>query len=240
MHRTVCGTMQVVVAAGFFQTIQLHLEFMNQLTPNSSEPNNPQAYTRSMDQAYTWFAGVYDLIVKILPVWRSWIGHVLPHIQGQKVLEVSFGTGYLLTKYASQHETFGLDYNHKLIKTARNNLSRDNQTAPLCQGSVEALPYPSNHFDTIVNTMAFTGYPDGHKAMAELHRVLKPGGRLVMVDIGYPASGRKAGMLMARSWAALGDILRNMGPLFTAHDFDFKTTEIGGFGSVHLHIAIKQ
>jgi hypothetical protein len=61
-----------------------------------------------------------------------------------------------------------------------------------------------------------------------------------MIDIGYPQSGRKIGILMARTWAALGDILRDMGPLFTAYGFNYKTTEIGGYGSVQLHIATKQ
>ena len=212
---------------------------MKPTSPYSLEPDNPRQYTRSMDQAYTWFAGFYDVIVKILPMWRKWIGQALPHIQGQKVLEVSFGTGHLLTQYASQHETFGLDYNRRLIKTTQRNLTRCGLSIPLCQASVDALPYPSNHFDTIVNTMAFTGYPDGRKALGELHRVLKPGGRLVMVDIGFPLSGRKAGMLMARTWAVLGDILRDMGELFSDFDFLYETTEIGGFGSVQLHVATK-
>jgi ubiquinone/menaquinone biosynthesis C-methylase UbiE len=212
---------------------------MKPTAPYSLEPDNPRQYTRSMDQAYTWFAGFYDVIVKMLPVWRKWIGQALPHIQGQKVLEVSFGTGYLLTQYASQYETFGLDYNRSLIKTARRNLTRCGLSLPLCQASVETLPYPSNHFDTIVNTMAFTGYPDGRKAIGELHRVLKPGGRLVMVDIGYPISGRKAGMFMARTWVVLGDILRDMSELLSDFDFMYETTEIGGFGSVQLHVATK-
>ena len=89
---------------------------MKPTAPYSPEPDNPRQYTRAMDQAYTWFAGFYDIIVKTLPVWRRWIDHALPHIQGQKVLEVSFGTGYLLTQYAGQHETYGLDYNRSLIK----------------------------------------------------------------------------------------------------------------------------
>ena len=50
--------------------------------------------------------------------------------------------------------------------------------ADLRLGTVEALPYPDATFDPVVNTMAFTGYPDGAVASAELARVLTLGGRM--------------------------------------------------------------
>jgi ubiquinone/menaquinone biosynthesis C-methylase UbiE len=87
--------------------------------------------------------------------------------------------------------------------------------------------------------MAFTGYPAAQPALTELLRVLKPQGRLVMVDINIPTNGNWRGMALARAWTATGDILRNMGVLFQQHGLVYTGREIGGWGSVHLYVAHK-
>ena len=80
--------------------------------------------------------------------------------------------------------------------------------ASLVQGSVEHLPYPDESFDSIVNTMAFSGYPDGVAALSEMRRVLRSGGRLVLIDVGYPSNGNWLGTKLAEFWKWSGDILR--------------------------------
>ena len=206
----------------------------------STEPGDKERFTREFDRTYTLIARVYDLAVKALPVWKSWLRQALPHIRGPSVLEVSFGTGYLLTQYAARFETHGVDYNEKLLSVAMGNLKKKGITATLQKGNVESLPYDDGVFDCVVNTMAFTAYPDGVKAMSELHRVLKPGGRLVLIDIEYPADRNWLGMKMTRFWIALGDIVRDMGAMFRRFDFEYTDREIGGFGSVHLYVAEKK
>jgi len=105
---------------------------------------------------------------------------------------------------------------------------------------VESLPYEDNSFDTVVNTMAFTGYPDAQKALSELHRVLKPDGKLAMVDVAYPKNGNWLGVQATKFWIAFGDLVRDMHKLFQAFNFETTDQEIGGFGSVHLYIAKKR
>jgi ubiquinone/menaquinone biosynthesis C-methylase UbiE len=206
----------------------------------STEPTDKEKFTRANDRMYSFFAGIYDLVIKILPAWKNWLRQALPHIRGPKVLEISFGTGYLLTQYAGKFETHGLDYNEKMVTVAQNNLKKKGITAKLQKGNVESLPYDDETFDCIVNTMAFTGYPDGQKAMTEIHRVLKPGGRFVLIDIDYPTDRNWLGMKATRLWAALGDIIRDMDELFDQFNFDYTEEEIGGFGSVHLYVAEKK
>ena len=164
----------------------------------------------------------------------------IPHIEGPRVLEVSFGTGYLLSQYADRFDTYGIDFNEKMVLIARKNLNKKGYKANLIQGNVESLPYETNSFDCLVNTMAFTGYPNAHKSMSELYRVLKPGGKLVMVDINYPKNRNIFGKIMTRFWIAAGDIIRDMDEVLKAFDFDYKSEEIGGFGSVQLTIAYKR
>ncbi|MCP4544749.1 MAG: class I SAM-dependent methyltransferase [Chloroflexi bacterium] len=205
----------------------------------SNKPQDAGRYTEKNDSMYTMFAGFYNWAVKALPVWKNWITSVIPHIQGPRVLEASFGTGYLLMQYADRFDTFGIDYNEKMLSIARNNLDRKGITARLEQANVESLPYEDEMFDSIVNTMAFSGYPNEVKAMSELHRVLKKGGRLLLVDINYPANRNWLGMGSVKFWASAGDIIRDMGALFEQFDFTYTDEEIGGFGCVHLYVAEK-
>ncbi len=205
----------------------------------STEPADPRAFTATFDRVYTRFAAMYDLTVKAVPTWRHWLRHVLPHVQGPRVLEVSFGTGYLLTQLSAELESHGLDFNAALIERARSNLGRLGLEARLVRGTVESLPYEDAQFDTVLNTMAFSGYPDAAKAMGELRRVLKSDGRLVMVDVGYPQDGGWLGSCATRLWELAGDLIRDLPAVLAGNGFDFTHEEIGGFGSVHLYVARK-
>jgi ubiquinone/menaquinone biosynthesis C-methylase UbiE len=206
---------------------------------HSLEPADPEAFTATFDRAYTRVATLYDLAVKTVPTWRRWLQHALPHVRGPRVLEVSFGTGYLLTQLDAGLEPYGLDLNAALLERARRNLSRLGLPTRLVRGTVESLPYEDAQFDTVINTMAFSGYPNAAKAMAELSRVLKPDGRLVIVDVGYPQDGSWLGSCVTRLWELAGDIIRDLPPVLAANGLDFSHEEIGGFGSVHLYVARK-
>ena len=134
----------------------------------------------------------------------------------------------------------GLDYNVALIATARSNLGRQGLEAHLVRGRVECLPYESGRFDTVLNTMAFSAYPDAAKAMGELGRVLKRDGRLVIVDVGYPEDGSWLGTCATHLWQLAGDIVRDMPAVLAADDLEFTREEIGCFGSVWLYVARKR
>ncbi|MBT3310819.1 MAG: methyltransferase domain-containing protein [Desulfobacterales bacterium] len=205
----------------------------------SNESALSDEFTEKNNILYSKIAKGYDILIKVLPIWNNWNSHAIPHIEGKRVLEVSFGTGLLLSKYASNYETFGIDYNPKMVEIAKKNIRDKGISAQLLQGNVESLPYNSNSFDTVLNTMAFTGYPDSLKAMSELNRVLKPGGKLIMVDINFPKNMNILGMLLTKFWILLGDVIRDMEKVFNHFDLDYTDKEIGGFGSVHLYIATK-
>jgi ubiquinone/menaquinone biosynthesis C-methylase UbiE len=205
----------------------------------SPEPEDTGKFTSQYDIFYTRFATIYDRLVKILPIWRNWIESAIPWIVGPKVLEVSFGTGYLLTQYTGQFEAYGIDLNRRLGQVARENLRQAGLSACLQVANVESLPYADAAFDTVLNTMAFTAYPDGRIALAEISRMLKPGGRLLVVDINYPGDRNWIGTTLTRGWQAGGDIIRNMPELFEEFGYEYSDQEVGGFGSVHLYVATK-
>jgi ubiquinone/menaquinone biosynthesis C-methylase UbiE len=205
----------------------------------STEPANDRAFSERYDRFYSRIARAYDLAVPLMPFWRRWLSAALPYLRGPRVLEVSFGTGWLLTQYAGRFEAHGVDLNEKMLRLASRNLRRRGLSAQLRLANVEQLPYPDGSFDTVLNTMAFTGYPDASAAMAELCRVLKPGGRLVMVDLNYPRDGNLLGRVLVATGRRFGDLVRDLEPVFRGFELDFSDQEIGGFGSIHLYLATK-
>lgn len=207
----------------------------------SREPDDARTYTRAFDRAYTALARPYDLAIRALPLWRTWLRHALPLLQGPRVLEVSFGTGDLLCEYASRfEEVHGVDLNARMVTMARAKLLRVQPRATVCRAGVEALPYRTSTFDTVLNTMAFSGYPRAVPALAELLRVLKPSGRLVMIDINYPVDGNWLGKGLVTLWKSAGDLVRDLHPLFARFAVDYTDEEIGGHGSVHLYVVRKR
>ncbi len=205
----------------------------------SKEPEDSIEYTKKLDKQYSRYARLYDVAVKLLPVWKTWIKQVIPHIEGNRVLEVSFGTGYLLMQYANNHETYGIDFNNKMIEIAKKNLLRKGIKANLQWANVEQLPYPDNYFETVVNTMSFSGYPNGKKAMGEFYRVLKVGGKLLIIDFDYPSDRNRLGYWLTRLMDSGGDTIRATSRLLQGFPFEYTEDEIGGFGSVHLYKARK-
>lgn len=203
------------------------------------EPDDKRRFTQEYDKIYTQIARIYDLFVKGLPFWRQWITQAVPAIRGPRVLEVSFGTGYLLTKYANSYHTYGVDLNWDMARTAQHNLANKQVWAAIQQADVQNLPFQSGAFDSVVSTMAFTGFPDGQKAMSEIKRVLRSGGRLILVDINYPKDQNLIGVNLVKGWAILGDIIRDMEALLSQFEFQYSDYEVGGFGSVHLYVATK-
>ena len=204
-----------------------------------ADPENQQEFTESFDRSYSRFAALYDIAVKCLPVWKTWLRCALPHIRGPCVLEISFGTGYLLTQYAHHFETHGIDYNETMVRTARQNLLRVGSVAYLGRARVEALPYRDHVFDTIVNTMAFSGYPNARQALVEIRRVLRPDGRIVLIDVNYPTDGNRLGTMFTHWAQRAGDLIRDLPRLFHEFGFTFTDEGIGACGSVHLYVAEK-
>jgi len=198
-------------------------------------------YTEKMNREYNWMARGYDAFMIIFPLWKKWIKKVIPYIDGNKILEVSFGSGYLMTQYAKDDfDVYGIDYNEKMLEITSKKILSKKIDAKLSIANVEKLPFPDNTFYTVISTMAFTGYPNGDKAMSELKRVSKKGGKLLLVDFDYPKERSFIGYFIVRSWEKFGDIIKNINSLLIKYDFDYKDLTVGGFGSVHFFIVEKK
>ena len=104
---------------------------------------------------------------------------------GQRVLEVGPGTGYYALQAARWLEPGGtleiLDIQQEMLDhTMRRAHALGISNIVVRQGDAQALPYPDGHFDTAFLVATLGEVPDKERALRELRRVLKPGGRLVV------------------------------------------------------------
>jgi ubiquinone/menaquinone biosynthesis C-methylase UbiE len=205
----------------------------------SKLPEDASRYNEKMKRFYDLMALLYDVLMVLFPFWKKWIASVIPSINGPKVLEVSFGPGYLLKQYASNYDVWGIDYNQKMVEKTRKRLKGIVSAEKIIQGNVERLPYPDEFFDTIVNTMAFTAYPDGEKALNEMLRVLKAGGSLLLVDVDYPSDKNIFGYFLVKIGEYFGDIIKDIDTLLKQKGVKYLCKNVGGFGSVKLYIITK-
>ncbi|WP_373058058.1 class I SAM-dependent methyltransferase [Gemmatimonas sp.] len=138
---------------------------------------------RAVRQEYDALAGRYD---------QRWTGYVaastalanarLPLKPGMRVLDVGCGTGVLLKQLRERMPDarfLGVDAAPRMLAQARQRLGR---RVPLVEGSGEALPLSDRSVDAVVCTSALHYMADAPRALSEMHRVLTPGGTLVLVD----------------------------------------------------------
>lgn len=113
---------------------------------------------------------------------------------GHKVLDLAGGTGDLAAKFSrivgEQGSVTLADINGSMLKVGRAKL-RDRGivgNVTYVQANAEALPFPDDHFDLITIAFGLRNVTDKDKALASMFRVLKPGGRLLVLEFSKPSS----------------------------------------------------
>lgn len=99
-----------------------------------------------------------------------------------EVLEVAVGTGRNFAHYPKQVRLTGIDLSPVMLDLARVRAAELGREAVLSEADAQALPFPDASFDTVVCTLGLCGFPDERAAIAQMHRVLRPGGRLLLLD----------------------------------------------------------
>ena len=137
------------------------------------------------DPHQRFFAGwskFYEATPVLGPLLRRQQDAALAALQpdsNERILDLSCGPGRALDSLRScGARAVGLDHSAEMIGRAL----AGGQRAPLVRGDATWLPFRSGAFDGLLSTNAFHHYPDPDAALAEMHRVLRPGGRAVLVD----------------------------------------------------------
>jgi ubiquinone/menaquinone biosynthesis C-methylase UbiE len=99
-----------------------------------------------------------------------------------KTLEVAVGTALNLRYYPEDIQLTGLDLSPEMLAIARRRAAEAGRDIELREGDAHALPFAEDSFDTVVCTYSLCNIPDPQVAVNEMKRVLKPGGKLILVD----------------------------------------------------------
>jgi ubiquinone/menaquinone biosynthesis C-methylase UbiE len=104
---------------------------------------------------------------------------------GGQVLEVAPGPGFLAVEIArlGKQAVTGIDISKTFVEIARRKAEETGVRVDFQQGNASDLPFPEKTFDFIVCRAAFKNFSAPVKAIAEMHRVLRPGGRVLIIDL---------------------------------------------------------
>ena len=125
---------------------------------------------------------------------------------GGRVLEVAPGPGFLSVELArsGKYQVSGLDISKTFVEIAQNNARQANVSVDFRLGNASDMPFAADSFDFIICTAAFKNFTQPVQAIAEMQRVLKPGGKALIVDLRRDASRADVERLvddMDLSWA---------------------------------------
>ena len=109
---------------------------------------------------------------------------------GASVLEIAPGPGYLAIELArlGNYRVVGLDISQSFVEMARRNAAEAGVGVTFEQGNASEMPFAADTFDFIVCRAAFKNFAQPVQALNEMHRVLKPGGKALILDLRPDAS----------------------------------------------------
>ena len=161
----------------------------------------PDLQTIKARMKATWESGDFGQVAKFLtPIAEQFMNRIELR-PGMKVLDAACGNGNLAVIAARRGcVTSGLDIAANLIAQARERAQRESLKIEFTEGDVEAMPYPDASFDVVVSMYGVMFAPRPERVVAELQRVVKPGGphRAGELDA-RPVSSEKC----SRSWRVI-------------------------------------
>ena len=177
----------------------------NTVTPYE---NSAQGKKQQVTQMFNTISGTYDGLNRVISwgsdiKWRKFVVQKVAEIHPTAVLDVATGTGDLaiaLTEIKGVKIT-GLDISEGMLSVGREKVAKRNlaDRITLVQGDSEQLPFADETFDAVTVGFGVRNFEDLEKGLSEIRRVLKPNGRLVVLETSVP---EKLGKLFSKDRSA--------------------------------------
>ena len=164
-------------------------------------------------------ASKYDVMNDLMSLglhraWKAYAVAVAAVREGDKVLDIAGGTGDLARAFARQVGERGLvvltDINEAMLRRGRDRLLDEGRLVPTALCDAEALPFAAESFDLVSVAFGLRNMTHKERALAEMHRVLRPGGRLLVLEFSKVA----APLAKAYDWYSF-KVLPQIGRLVT-------------------------
>jgi demethylmenaquinone methyltransferase/2-methoxy-6-polyprenyl-1,4-benzoquinol methylase len=145
-------------------------------------------------------ASRYDLMNDVMSgglhrLWKRYAIQLSGVREGSKVLDVAGGTAditkLLLDRVGDSGEVWLTDINANMLTVGRDRLLDSGCMIPACQCNAEALPFASNYFDCVTVAFGLRNMTHKEAAIAEMRRVLRPGGKLLILEFSEVAKPLK-------------------------------------------------
>ncbi len=152
---------------------------------------NENDKARKVGEVFHSVAKKYDLMNDVMSAglhrtWKRFAVSVSGVKSGDKVLDVAGGSGDLSRLFAKKVGATGqvvlTDINASMLSVGRDRLIDDGAAVPTLQCDAEKLPFPDNYFDCVIVAFGLRNMTHKDKALAEMRRVLKSGGRLLVLE----------------------------------------------------------
>lgn len=138
----------------------------------------------------------YDFLNRILSLgvdqgWRKKAIKRLRPIAPKAILDVATGTGdfaIMTYKMLQPEQITGIDISKGMLEVGKEKIEKENLSAyiALMEGDSEDLPFTDNSFDAITVSFGVRNFQNLEKGIAEMHRVLRPGGKLIVLEFSRP------------------------------------------------------
>jgi ubiquinone/menaquinone biosynthesis C-methylase UbiE len=139
----------------------------------------------------SWYAKVTLNDLKRHQMFAAQLAEKIP--AGGRVLEIAPGPGYFCIELAKlgNFQITGLDISKSFVEMARKNAAEAGFKIDFRQGNASAMPFADGDFDFTFCQAAFKNFSEPVKAIAEMYRVLRPGGTAVIIDMRHDVSAEE-------------------------------------------------